>query len=121
MPRLTFALCLALATLAPLAHVRRAAAGEGCPPGCPNCTPRWEDKKSKKPKYTMSCAPECVRGRDPWCEHGRCPEDNSPPGRMFTKKKLFKTEEDKVERILKYDVATSPNGACTSPSCAAEF
>ena len=87
-------------------------ANECCGPATPGCKPRWEDKKTKTPKYTMKCDDECVRGFDRWCDHGCCPEDTPPCGGAFTKKKLFKKEEDKVERVLKYEVATAPCAPC---------
>ena len=84
--------------------IGRAAPAAPCGPCATTCTPRWEDKKTKKPQYSHSCSPACVRGFDPWCDHGCCPEDTPPCGLAITKKKLYKRDEDKVERVLKYEV-----------------
>ena len=107
-------LCLALlAAIAP----RLAVADGCCGPGCTSCKPKWEDKKTKKAKYTQKCAEECGRGTDTWCDHGCCEEDTPPPGVVFTRKKLMKTEIDKVSRVLKYDLAAQPAAPCDLPSC----
>ena len=101
---------------------RPAAAAECCDPAvgptCAVCRPKWEDKKTKKPRYSQQCAEECVRGRDAWCgDHGCCAEKTSPCGRIVTRKKLLKTEEEKVDRILKYEVVQVPVAGCEPPPC----
>ena len=87
------------------------------PGGCSTCKPKWEDKKTKKPKYTQKCAEECGRGFDAWCDHGCCAEDTPPCGSIFTRKKLYKKDEDKVERVLKYDVVQASAEPCRLPPC----
>ena len=88
-----------------------------CGAGCSTCKPKWEDKKTKKPKYSMKCEEECVRGFDAWCDHGCCPEHTPPSVGVFTKKRLMKREEDKVERVLKYDLEKAPPAPCRPPEC----
>lgn len=108
-------LCLVLLTIAaPLA-----VGGDGCcsTGGCATCKPKWEDKKTKKPTYSMKCSEECVRGFDAWCDHGCCAEDTPPCAGIFTRKKLFKQEEDKTQRVLKYDLVQAPAAPCTLPPC----
>jgi hypothetical protein len=118
MKRLITTACLACLTFVATAEIHTAPAAECCScSGCPTCTPRWEDKKTKKPKYTMKCDDECVRGFDAWCDNGCCPENTSPCGEVFTKKKLFKREEDKVERVLKYDLTKADCQPCRPAPC----
>jgi len=114
MRRLTLAACLGIALLS----VPRAVTADGCcGAGCSTCKPKWEDKKTKKPKYSMKCEEECVRGFDAWCDHGCCPEGTPPAVGVFTKKRLMKREEDKVERVLKYDLEKAPPAPCRLPQC----
>ena len=90
--------------------------GDSCS-GCGTCCqPRWEDKKSKKATYGMKCEQECSRGLGAWCKTGTCCEPNTPCGRLFTKKKLLKTEEEKVEKILKYDLIPTPSCSTQTPA-----
>jgi len=110
-------IAIACLILVGLATAHRAAAADCCTSCGPACTPRWEDKKTKKPNYSLKCEPECVRGFDAWCDHGCCPEHTSPCAGVFTKKKLFKREEDKVERVLKYDLGQAPCAPCRPPRC----
>jgi hypothetical protein len=110
--RIALALAILLTTAAPCAP-----AADCCGPGgCSTCKPKWEDKKTKTPKYSQKCSDECVRGRDAWCDHGCCPEDTPPVANIFTRKKLFKKDEEKVERILKYELVNSPSQPC-QPAC----
>jgi YHS domain-containing protein len=84
------------------------------------CKPHWEDKKTKKPKYSMKCEEECVRGFDRWHKDPCNPESDPPCGHIFVKKKLMKREEDKVERVLKYDIVgggPEPAQRCSPPAC----
>ena len=113
LPRILLCLGLLLAVVS-----RPAAAADCCGPGgCSTCKPKWEDKKTKKPKYSQKCVEECGRGSDAWCDHGCCPEDTSPCGHIFTRKKLFKKDEEKVERVLKYEVVKAAAEPCQLPSC----
>lgn len=103
--------------------------GAGCAT-CPACRPKWEDKKTKKPRYSQKCAAECVRGFDAWCDgschpDGCCAEKTSPCGAIFTRKKLFKKDDDKVERVLKYELVQVPVAPCPAepspPRCPAWY
>ena len=111
-----FGIALALSLVAASAASLAAATDTCVHTGVTTCTPRWEDKKTKKPKYSQKCEPACVRGHDGWCDHGCCPEQTSPCGIVITKKKLLKRDEDKVERVLKYDVGKAPCIACPPPA-----
>ncbi len=115
MRSLCLALCLgglAAATIRPVMSAECCGSG-----GCNTCKPKWEDKKTKTPKYSQKCSDECVRGRDAWCDHGCCPEDTSPFANIFTRKKLFKKDEEKVERILKYELVNTPAAPCQPAPC----
>ena len=112
---LWLALCLTGLTAA---AARPVMAAECCgTAGCTICKPKWEDKKSKKPKYTQKCADECVRGFDAWCDHGCCAEDTPPTAGIFTRKKLFKKDEEKVDRVLKYELVNAPSEPCQRAPC----
>ena len=100
-----------------------AAKGKGCgKPGCTSCIPqvatckaKWEDKKSKKAIFTQKCDFECSRPWEPYHQGNCCEEKTTPCGDMHTKKKLFKTEEEVVERVLKYEVVMRPAAPCCEP------
>lgn len=112
MRRLCLFICLGiLLSTAPISTFAAECCGSG---GCTTCKPKWEDKKTKKPSYSMKCSDECVRGVDAWCDHGCCAEETSPFANVFTRKKLFKKDEDKVERVLKYELTQTPP-ACPPP------
>ena len=106
---------IAVACAAPMPSI----AADGCceAGGCNVCKPKWEDKKTKKPKYTQKCSDECVRGVDSWCDHGCCAEETPPSAGIFTRKKLYKQEEDKTQRILKYELAKGCTTPCNLPPC----
>jgi hypothetical protein len=71
----------------------------------PACKSSWDEKKTKKPVYSMKCEYSCERAREPWHTECRC----SPPcGEVFVKKKLYKREEEKVEKVPKYEVKMVP-------------
>jgi hypothetical protein len=97
--------------------------GKGCgKPGCTSCIPqvatckaKWEDKKTKKAKFTQKCDFECARPWEPYHQGACCEEKTTPCGDVRTKKKLFKTEEEKVERVLKYEVVMKPAAPCCEP------
>jgi hypothetical protein len=84
----------------------------------PRCKASWDEAKTKQPVYAMKCEYACARARDSW--HAPEPECRcSPPGgSLYVKKRLYKTEEHKVERVPKYEVETVPAGACGCPACA---
>ncbi|NBW96514.1 MAG: hypothetical protein EBR28_07225 [Planctomycetia bacterium] len=114
MVRVSTILCLLVIGLG---DAHRATAADCCTSCATTCAPRWEDKKTKKPKYSLKCDEECVRGFDAWCDHGCCPEDTPPCAGVFTKKKLIKREVDKVERVLKYDLGKASCIPCNLPPC----
>ena len=97
-----------------------AAKKEGCgQAGCtscaakvPVCKPKWEDKKTKRPVFSMKCEWECVRPWEPYCQGACCEEKTTPCAGVYTKKRLYKTEEDRCERVLKYDLEMKPAGDC---------
>jgi len=83
-----------------------------CPQCVPACKSSWDEKKTKKPKYSVKCDYMCERAHESWHTgpvECRC----SPPcGEVFVKKKVFKTEEEKVEKVPKYEVKMVPASAC---------
>ena len=102
---------------------KTAAEGKGCgKPGCTSCLPqvatckaKWEDKKTKKATFTQKCDFECSRPWEPYHQGNCCEEKTTPCGDVHMKKKLFKTEEEKVERVLKYEVVMKPAAPCCEP------
>jgi hypothetical protein len=96
---------------------------KGCgKPGCTSCIPQvatckatWDDKKTKKATFTQKCDFECSRPWEPYHQGNCCEEKTTPCGNVHTKKKLFKTEEEKVERVLKYEVVMQPAAPCCEP------
>ncbi|NDC64436.1 MAG: hypothetical protein EBZ59_10750 [Planctomycetia bacterium] len=92
-------------------------AAEPCGACVPACSSSWEEKKVKKPKYSMKCDYACDRAYECWCTgptECRC----SPPcGKVFVRKKLFKEETEKVERVPKYEVKMVPAAPCDCSEC----
>lgn len=90
-----------------------------CRPQIPTCKPKWEDKKTKKATFSMKCDFECVRPWEPYHQGDCCEEKTTPCGDVHVKKKLFKTEVDRVERVLKYEVVMKPAAPCCAdePAC----
>jgi hypothetical protein len=89
-----------------------------CQPCEPACQSSWDDKKTKKTKYTMKCEPACARAAECFCTgpaECRC----SPPcGSIYTKKKLFKQPgEETVEKVPKYEVKMVPGEPCDCARC----
>jgi hypothetical protein len=89
--------------------------------GIPTCKSSWDEKKTKKAVYSMKCDYKCERAAGPMhCSHsclhkGDCCEEcpASPPcGEPFPRKKLFKEEKEKVEKIAKYEVVMVPPPPC---------
>ena len=97
--------------------------GQGCgKPGCTSCIPqvatckaKWDDKKTKKATFTQKCDFECSRSWEPYHQGTCCEEKTTPCGDVYTKKKLFKTEEESMERVLKYEVVMKPAAPCCEP------
>ena len=127
MQRTTRITCACFALIACLAASRAAEPTDG-PCGCtaagscrhcvPACSATWEEKKTKKPKYTMKCEYACARGRDPW--HAASPECRCCPpcGNVFVKKRFYKADgEETVERVPKYEVKMVPASPCGCASC----
>jgi len=82
-------------------------------PACtPECKSSWEEKKTKKPQYSLKCEYSCARAAEPW--HTGSPECRCRPpcGNVSVKKKLYKTEKEKVERVPKYEVQMVPADPC---------
>jgi hypothetical protein len=98
-------------------HVSCTGAG-GCQECVPACKATWDEKKTKKPNYSMKCEHACTRSFDPW--HTPPPECRcSPPcGDVIVKKRLFKTDgPEEVERVPKYEVAMVPADPCECAAC----
>jgi hypothetical protein len=119
-PRLlAIGLAAALATTASEPEPVRA--GGGCTGGCgacvPACSGTWEEKKTTKPRYSMTCEQAGVRGRDPWhapADECRC---HPPCGQVIVKKRFFKAAgPETVERVPKYEVHQVAAEACDHTS-----
>lgn len=92
--------------------------GEVCQACVPGCKAEWEENKTKKPLYSLTCEYACVRGRDPW--HAPPPECRcSPPcGDVIVKKRLYKADgAEKVDRVPKYEVQMMPAEPCGCAAC----
>jgi len=128
MHRLLAATCIALLTIAALPNASPAAdcvCGNQsctdcnpCSDGVPTCKSSWEEKKTKKTKYSMKCEPACARAYECWCT-GPAECRGSPPcGRIYTKKRLYKQPgEEKVEKVPKYEVQSVPAEPCDCARC----
>ena len=89
-----------------------------CSASVPTCKSSWDEKKTKKTKYTMKCEPACARAAECFCTgpaECRC----SPPcGNIYSKKKLYKQPgEEKVEKVPKYEVKMVPAAPCDCARC----
>ena len=94
----------------------------GCTGGCTECVPAcrgsWEEKKSSKPVYTMTCDYAGTRGGDPW--HAPSPECRCQPpcGEVIVKKRFYKTDGPAtIERVPKYEVRMVADEPCDCRSC----
>jgi hypothetical protein len=85
----------------------------------PRCKPSWDEAKTKQPVYSMKCEYACARGRDSWHAPDAECRCTPPCGKVYVKKRLYKAEEDKVERVPKYEVETVPAQPCGCTGCAA--
>ncbi|NBX30302.1 hypothetical protein EBR04_07670 [bacterium] len=84
----------------------------------PACKATWDEKKVKKPTYEMKCEHACARAFDSW--HAPPPECRSTPpcGRVYVKKRIFKTESDAPpERVPKYEATTVAAPPCEFSRC----
>jgi len=89
-----------------------------CQPCEPACKSSWDEKKTKKTKYTMTCEPACARAAECFCNGPAECRCNPPCGNTYTKKKLFKQPgEEKVEKVPKYEVKMVPAGPCDCARC----
>ena len=89
-----------------------------CAECVPACTATWDEKKAKKPAYDMKCEYACARDFDSW--HAPPPECRCTPpcGRLYVKKRIFKTETDaEPERVPKYEVTTVAAPPCDCSRC----
>ena len=98
-------------------HVSCTGAG-GCSECVPACKATWDEKKTKQPRYSMTCEHACARSFDRWHaprpECRRCP----PCGDVIVKKRLYKTDgPEEVERVPKYEVAMVPADPCECTAC----
>ncbi len=77
----------------------------------PRCQTSWDEAKTKQPEYAITCEYAGARARDPW--HAPEPECRCrpPSASLYVKKRLFKTEREKIERVPKYEVETAPAGS----------
>ena len=116
--------CLLLAAVAGAAFAAAQAADCTCTAtgGCVECIPAckatWDEKKPTRPNYVMKSEYACARGFDCW--HAPSPECRcSPPcGRLYVKKRFYKTEvEDEPERVPKYEVTTVAAPPCACSRC----
>jgi len=94
--------------------------------GIPTCKSSWDEQKTKKAVYSMKCDFKCERAAGPLrcshsclhkgdCRQGECCNERpaAPPcGEPFPRKKLFKEEQEKVEKIPKYEVLMVPPPPC---------
>ena len=94
----------------------------GCTGGCTKCVPAcsgsWDENKSSKPVYTMTCDYAGTRGRDPW--HAPSPECRCQPpcGEVIVKKRFYKTDGPAtIERVPKYEVRMVADEPCDCRSC----
>jgi hypothetical protein len=84
----------------------------------PACKASWDEKQAKEPAYEMTCEYACVRDFDSW--HAPQPECRCTPpcGRLYVKKRFYKTDrEAEAERLPKYEVTTVPAPPCDCRSC----
>lgn len=115
---LAFALLANVSVAAVATNLARAGCA-GCTGGCQECVPTcsgtWDEKKSTKPVYSMTCEYACVRGRDAW--HSAPPDCRCHPpcGEVIVKKRFFKVDgPEKVERVPKYEVKMAAVEPCDS-------
>jgi len=86
-----------------------------CSRQVPVCTPKWKDKTTKRPLFSMACEPECVRPWEPYCQGPCCEEKTTPCGTLKTRKRLYKEVEEHKERVLTYEVDWKPAPPCCPP------
>jgi hypothetical protein len=89
-----------------------------CQTCLPTCQATWEEKKSSKPTYSMTCEYACGRAADSW--HAPPPECRCCPpcGEVFVKKRAYKTSgAEQVERIPKYEVQIVNGSPCNCDRC----
>lgn len=103
--------CIVIACLATASRAGECGSGTGCTGGrCePCCRASWDERKTTTSAYEIRTESACARGRDPW----NAPEPECrcrpPDGRVYAKKRLYKSAGDEVvERVPRYEVALVP-------------
>jgi hypothetical protein len=82
------------------------------------CKATWDEKKTKKPAYEMKCEYACARDFDSW--HAPPPECRCTPpcGRLYVKKRIYKTETGATpERVPQYEATTVAAPPCDCSRC----
>ena len=88
-----------------------------CEASVPACRSTWDEKKTRKPSYSLKCEYACGRAAESWCRGGDC-RCSPPCGSVYVKKKLYKQPgEEKVEKVPKYEVEMVPAEPCDCPRC----
>jgi len=103
---------LALPAAADCPYGRSGCTGDAGPACVPECRSAWEEKKTKKAVYSMKCEYACTRAAEPWHTGSAECRCRPPCGDVRVKKKLYKTEQEKVERVPKYTVKMVPTEPC---------
>jgi hypothetical protein len=84
----------------------------------PACRATWDEKKTKKPAYSLECEYACGRAHDRWCTgpvECRC---SPPDGKVYVKKRLYKSDgKARVEKVPKYEVKMVPAEPCDCARC----
>jgi hypothetical protein len=84
----------------------------------PACQSTWTEKKTKKPEYSMKCEYACGRAYDCWCNDPAECRCRPPDGKVYVKKKLYKSDgKEKVEKVPKYEVTMVPAAPCDCARC----
>ena len=89
-----------------------------CEPDVSTCKSTWDKKETRQATYTMKCEPMCERAAECFCTgpvECRC---DPPGGSVFTKKKMYKQDAEKVEKVQKYAVQMVPATPCDCSRCA---
>lgn len=102
----------------PTAAMATSSCSDGTCACVPRCRGTWHDEKTRKPDYDIRCDYACARGRDPW--HAPDPDCRCHPpcGRVYVKKRLYKTEgREVVDRVPRYEVQMVPATPCDGAGC----
>lgn len=112
-----------LLTAAALTIALQARAGgphhAGCTGDCePRCRATWREKRTSETVYEIRGEVACARDRDPW--HAPSPKYRCHPpcGRLYVKKRLYKSEgEATLELVPRYAVELEPTAGCSCTAC----